>query len=199
MGEKGVSARKALLDMPVSREWRYRDRVDEFFLHLNWLSSRNFMPPIDLLHYIYGNIGYRDFLRKDVSEELYEERKENADELFNHAIQFNTVEDLVRYADTQKAAYKKYGDSPDTVTLTTIHKAKGLEYKVVFIVTCVSGMFPHKDSEDFEEERRIMYVAMTRAIDGLEISSVVNRGGLVSEQSPFINEIGECVQVINIP
>ena len=60
---------------------------------------------------------------------------------------------------------------PKGVNLLTIHKAKGLEFKAVFIVSCNEGILPMKNS-DIEEERRLMYVAITRAKEFLMISNI---------------------------
>ena len=89
-------------------------------------------------------------------------------------------------------------DNQDTLTLTTIHQAKGLEWKVVFIIGLTEGLFPHQRSlgteEQIEEERRLFYVAMTRAKRHLLITApVVSSGysGGISKRSRFINELAE--------
>ena len=89
-------------------------------------------------------------------------------------------------------------DNQDTLTLTTIHQAKGLEWKVVFIIGLTEGLFPHQRSlgteEQIEEERRLFYVAMTRAKRHLLITApVVSSGysGGISKRSRFINELSE--------
>ena len=87
-------------------------------------------------------------------------------------------------------------DNQDTLTLTTIHQAKGLEWSLVFVIGLTEGMFPHQRSmeteEQIEEERRLFYVAMTRAKNHLLITApVVSSGysGGMSQRSRFINEI----------
>lgn len=89
-------------------------------------------------------------------------------------------------------------DNQDTLTLTTIHQAKGLEWKVVLIIGLTEGLFPHQRSlgteEQIEEERRLFYVAMTRAKRHLLITApVVSSGysGGISKRSRFINELAE--------
>ena len=89
-------------------------------------------------------------------------------------------------------------DNQDTLTLTTIHQAKGLEWKVVFMIGLTEGLFPHQRSlgteEQIEEERRLFYVAMTRAKRHLLITApVVSSGysGGISKRSRFINELAE--------
>jgi DNA helicase-2/ATP-dependent DNA helicase PcrA len=84
----------------------------------------------------------------------------------------------------------------DTVRLTTIHQAKGLEFPVVFIIGAADGLLPLKraiDSGDVEEERRLFYVAATRARDELYVlyPRIVSQGGppAVLEPSRFIEEL----------
>lgn len=89
----------------------------------------------------------------------------------------------------------------DAVTLMTIHSAKGLEFPYVFIAGLEEGTFPHQNSlnspEEIEEERRLMYVAMTRAKEHLTISyskSHRYKQFLPAQKSRFIDEIpNECI------
>jgi DNA helicase-2/ATP-dependent DNA helicase PcrA len=91
----------------------------------------------------------------------------------------------------------EYSEDSDAVTLMTIHSAKGLEFKVVFIVGLEEGILPHANSiyekEDVEEERRLMYVAITRAKERLYFLNSQKRmlyGKLTSNPpSRFIDEI----------
>ena len=89
-----------------------------------------------------------------------------------------------------------YDSKSERVSLMTIHAAKGLEFPVVFIVGCEDGYIPyyHKDS-DSEEERRLFYVAMTRAMDQLYFTYTRKRrihGKQVQRRiSPFVKEIEE--------
>ena len=74
---------------------------------------------------------------------------------------------------------KRAGEHVDSVTLTTIHAAKGLEFKTVFIVGLEEGLFPHSrvglEILDLEEERRLAYVAITRAMDKLFLTCASQR------------------------
>lgn len=83
------------------------------------------------------------------------------------------------------------------VSLMTVHKSKGLEFEYVFIAGVEEGIFPMKikeygpvrESTDIEEERRLFYVALTRAKKKLEITGSRNRHGMYAETSSFINEL----------
>lgn len=93
------------------------------------------------------------------------------------------------------------GETPDVVQLSTLHAAKGLEFDHVFLVGVEEGMLPHRDAVDegrLEEERRLMYVGITRARRSLWVSYCERRkraGEWAScEASRFIGEMGEAVK-----
>lgn len=91
---------------------------------------------------------------------------------------------------------EEYKDDPNRVTLMTVHSVKGLEYPYVFLVGLEEGIFPHKNSyspDELEEERRLMYVAITRAMKKLYITSAKKRM-IYGAESPsvlsrFVREI----------
>ena len=112
-----------------------------------------------------------NILRTERTDEA-EGRLENLQELVNAAVDYDEqgVEGLREFIDhsalvSDQDQYKR--DAP--VTLMTVHSAKGLEFPLVFIVGLEDGLFPHSrsatDPAEFEEERRLSYVAMTRAED----------------------------------
>ena len=85
------------------------------------------------------------------------------------------------------------GETEDRVTLSTMHSAKGLEYPVVFVVDANEGIVPHHKaglSADIEEERRLFYVALTRAKDRLHVAAVRERYHRKTDVSRFIGEAG---------
>jgi len=76
-------------------------------------------------------------------------------------------------------------DEPDGVQLITMHSSKGLEFQNVWIVGCDTDTIPSPKSDNYPEERRLMYVAMTRAKDNLYLSSIIS-----AEPSPFVLDAG---------
>ena len=122
-----------------------------------------------LFDQIVKSSGYRDYLR-DGSEEG-EERWANVIELRNVAADAGDLplseflNDIALVSETDNL------EATDAPTLLTLHAAKGLEFKVVFIVGLVDGVLPHQrsldDPEQMSEERRLMYVGITRAKDRL--------------------------------
>ncbi len=199
MKARKINARKALAENPLSSQWRYRQSVNELLAHILWL-NKNFNNDLEiLLDYIYDKIGYREFLQTDAADDLFEDREESIEEMYSLAEQYETVEDLLGYVQMQERAYQKNAGNPNSVTLSTIHKAKGLEYKIVFLVSCVDGIIPHADAENPEEERRILYVGMSRAIDSLELSTIRICKKHPSTPSPFLAEIRKEITVANDP
>ena len=113
-------------------------------------------------------------------------RLENIKELRSVATEFPIVNEflenvaLVEAEQTSKGALKKIGKtSKGKITLMTMHAAKGLEYKIIFIVGMEEGLFPHSrslfDINQLEEERRLAYVGMTRAKELLYLSFASKR------------------------
>jgi DNA helicase-2/ATP-dependent DNA helicase PcrA len=117
--------------------------------------------------------GYEEFLKGKYPN--YESRLEDINQLSNYAQQFTSAEeflsDLALLSNVVAEDVVGGGYEDERVTLTTIHQAKGLEWAVVFIVWLAEGRFPSMRSltsqEDEEEERRLFYVAATRAKDEL--------------------------------
>jgi DNA helicase-2/ATP-dependent DNA helicase PcrA len=143
--------------------------------------------------------GYADYLKTENSEEA-ESRLENLQELVNAAVDYDDEEggglrDFIDSAALVSDVDDYERDAP--VTLMTMHSAKGLEFPVVFIVGLEDGLFPHSrsaaDPAELEEERRLCYVAITRAEQVLYVSHAMKRRvygeELASEPSQFLNEM----------
>ena len=96
-------------------------------------------------------------------------------------------EELLRQAKERDA-------QEEAVSLSTMHSSKGLEYRIVFIIDTNEGITPHKRAvfvEDMEEERRLFYVAMTRAKELLYLFSTRKLYGKKAERSRFVEEFLE--------
>jgi DNA helicase-2/ATP-dependent DNA helicase PcrA len=141
-------------------------------------AARVDLPLSDFLTYLYEQTGYWQMLTAENNVES-ESRKENLTELvnvFDEYLETAEVPTLEAFLDQVSLAsdVDKLGEEEAFVTLMTVHLAKGLEFPVVFLVGLEEGMFPHQRSldsnEDIEEERRLFYVAITRAEKRLFIS-----------------------------
>lgn len=129
-----------------------------------------------LLQVIVQSTGYLDYLKKEEGDDTPENnRVKNVTELVEVAKKFPTADAFLDYVDAtvkaEQAARRKGPGESDAVTLCTIHRAKGLEWPVVFVAGVCDGLFPHAKAE-ISEERRLLYVAVTRAKERLYISSV---------------------------
>ena len=156
-------------------------------------------PVSDVVRAAIIETGYENDLRSALTDEA-EGRLENLQELVNAAVDYDEqgVEGLREFIDhsalvSDQDDYKR--DAP--VTLMTAHAAKGLEFPLVFIVGLEEGLFPHSraatDRAELEEERRLAYVAMTRAERYLYVTHAMKRRvygeELASEPSTFLNEM----------
>ena len=147
--------------------------------------------------------GYGDFLRMTYAN--YNNRLEELQELGNYAIEYQSLEKFLSalaLAGGTSAEEIVSAGSPgekDAVILTTVHQAKGLEWKVVFIIWLAEGRFPSYLSfgseKEIEEERRLFYVAVTRSKDHLYLLYPVTyqsrEGMVVLKASRFIKELSE--------
>ncbi len=138
----------------------------------------------ELIWTIIKSIWYEDYLKNDLSQEEFDAKMDNLKELKNVASEYNWMEpreSLANFLD--EVALITDMDTKDTqedyVTLMTIHTSKWLEEKRVFLAGLEDGIFPHirsiESGADLEEERRLMYVAMTRAENELYISRAKER------------------------
>ncbi len=143
--------------------------------------------------------GYSHMLRTEDSDEA-ETRLENLEELVNAAVDYDKSEDVGLRDFIDHAALTADTDKYDrnaSVTLMTVHSAKGLEFPVVFLVGLEDGVFPHSrslnDEKEMEEERRLAYVAITRAEKILYVTHSMRRRvygeEIAAEPSQFLNEM----------
>ena len=155
------------------------------------------MAPVAAVNYIRKAVGYDDYLkeyaqfRRMKSEELLDV----ADQLKESAAGFKEVdawfEHMKEYKERLKEQAKAQKGQNEGVALMTMHSSKGLEFPIVFILDANEGITPHRKAVldvDVEEERRMFYVAMTRAKERLHVCYVQERYGKKQERSRFILE-----------
>ncbi len=183
-------------------KWAYRDRdwmvdrIDKLEYDLEMLSKTN---PYAAINYIRRGIGYDDYLteyaeyRRMKPEELLEtvtELQESARAFETFEEWFSYMEEYRRELEHQKELREKR--NIDGVMLATMHSSKGLEYEVVILPDVNEGITPYKrvvSPEELEEERRMYYVAMTRAKQYLHVFSVIRLHGKEMELSRFVGEM----------
>jgi len=160
------------------------------------------VSPAELIDSLIKLVGYRDFILDGTPQA--EDREENLGSLLSDAQNFTSISDfleevaLMSSVDSQKDG--------DTVTLMTLHAAKGLEFPVVFMVGMEEGILPHSrvfesSPADLEEERRLCYVGMTRAREELHLSYAYSRLQFgqrgYNPMSRFITDMGDQVAMTN--
>jgi DNA helicase-2/ATP-dependent DNA helicase PcrA len=159
--------------------------------------------PAPLLEQLLERSGYLDELRAERTIES-EGRLENLAELVGSAQDAESVEQFLEQVSLVSDADEIDGDASQVV-LMTIHAAKGLEFPAVFIMGMEDGVFPHLraigDPDELEEERRLAYVALTRAQERLYLTHAWSRtlygGTQYNPPSRFLDEIpSELVEVI---
>jgi len=184
---------------------RAREMVRTFVGMLDELRAHVDEPADDYLKRVLERIRYMECLKGDVKEE---ERRENIEELVNAAgILVEAYPEATAEEFLEQSALVSDVDALDekreTVSLMTLHAAKGLEFKVVFIVGMEEGLLPHgriqEGDDDLEEERRLCYVGFTRAEEKLLLSYTRTRMqyGVRAPGVPsrFLAEIpSECVE-----
>ena len=176
------------------RNWM-AERINTLQFHLAKLAE---LSPFGAIHYIRKVIGYDKYLT-----EYADERHIDADELFEileeieeAAKPFNTLkewkESIEDFNKKQKEEFEKNKNTDrDAVVISTMHGCKGLEFEKVYIPEVVEGIIPYKKAirqSDIEEERRLFYVAITRAKQELMITYPKNLYGKDKEVSPFLRE-----------
>ncbi len=163
-----------------------------------YIKNKEALPPKELLESILGTVNYFGYLEKlGEDTDRLETRKENIKELLAVAGEFNTLSEFlenVALVDSSEQTKSK-----NSVTLMTLHSAKGLEFNMVFLVGLEEGLLPHSRSldelEQLEEERRLYYVGITRAKELLHITFARHRSFFGSTKqslvSRFISELPE--------
>lgn len=180
------------------KDWML-DIIDQFDVDVRMMKN---MAPYAAIQYIRKKIGYDDFLKEyaekhqiswkqlmDVMAEL-EERSKNFKSYNEWEI--HIAKYTQELEEQQAKARKIKGERENKVQLMTIHSAKGLEFEDVFVIHANEGEIPHQKAEkkdEIEEERRLFYVALTRAKNNLCISYITQKNGNSIKPSRFVEEL----------
>ena len=177
------------------KEWM-QDRIDQLEWDMKMIRTKT---PYAAIQYIRKSIGYDEFLKEYAlgHQMEYSELKEIMDELQERTKEFQTLPEWIAHVEEYKHTLQmqrqqRGNGASDGVTCLTMHGAKGLEYEVVFVIESNEGVTPYKKAgtpEELEEERRLFYVAMTRAKKKLFITYVKEKNGKSKTPSRFIDEL----------
>lgn len=176
-----------------------KNNIDSFLFHIEMIRK---LPPQAALSYIRKGAGYEEYLRLYAIENNIPMSGllKQLEQLVQDCSKFNTLEQWINSIDSaqnsegQNFGKKSSGEggTNNRINIMTMHGSKGLEFKAVFIVDANQGIIPTSKAlreRDFEEERRLFYVAITRAIDYLNIYAVEERLGCPIEVSMFVEEM----------
>ncbi|MEH7334064.1 DNA helicase PcrA [Neobacillus drentensis] len=172
----------------------------------NYTNMQEFLSVTELVEEVLDKTGYKEMLKAEKSLEA-QSRLENLEELLSVTKNFEDTNedksliafltDLALVADID--SLDEEGEKADSITLMTLHSAKGLEFPVVFLIGMEEGVFPHSRSlmeeAEMEEERRLAYVGITRAEQSLFLTNAQMRTLFgrtnMNPASRFISEIPE--------
>ncbi len=157
------------------------------------------IAPSQLIEQLIRGIGYKNYLQDGTPQA--EDREENISSLVSDAASFADLTDFLDEVALMSSADET---AEDSVTLMTLHAAKGLEFPVVFMVGMEEGIFPHAriyeaGPGELEEERRLCYVGMTRAREELHLSYAASRLQFgqrgYNPKSRFLDDMGSSVMM----
>ena len=140
----------------------------------------------DRMRLLLEDTGYYDMLRADDSDEAATQM-ENLAELADVADRYRKIDHLMEHASLASGAPGEKGK--ERVQLLTMHRAKGLEFRHVFLPAWEDNLFPGTNARNLDEERRLAYVALTRAMEQATVTSCDYRQGTSSTPSRFLNDI----------
>ncbi len=182
------------------KDWMV-NRIEQLQYDLSMLEK---MKPYAAVNFIRRGIGYDDYIREyaenrgigaepmfDILDELQEEAKLQ-DSFEAWFCYMQKYKEKLKEQTEKSIAMRNGKDQEDAVMLMTMHGSKGLEFECVFLPDANEGVIPHKKSvlcADMEEERRMFYVAMTRAKSHLHISYVKERFHKEVDSSRFVEEL----------
>lgn len=178
----------------MEKDWMV-DRIDQLEVDLKVISR---MTPYAAIQYIRKSVGYDLFLNEYAIKRKMklEDLQELIREMEERAKEFKTIEEwfdhIEKYTEELRMQAVTRTENRNAVSLMTFHAAKGLEYDTVFIIGANEDVTPYKKAElpeEMEEERRMFYVAMTRAKKHLTISYVREKNGKAMEQTRFLGEL----------
>jgi len=176
---------EGLKSMPVDLPY-IRKNVKDFISFISPLAdySPN-LEPAEVIQMIRSQLDYDRFITDEDIPTPDDVKIANLNQLQLSAARYSSIRDFLNYTDSFS---EQMSNDKEGIALMTIHKAKGLEFPVVFVIGLVEGITPTKKG-DIEEERRIVFVAISRAMKILYISYSHTYMGQAAKKSLFIDEI----------
>lgn len=194
-----ISIFEGVKKCPMLSSWQ-KEKLSEFEGRFRELSYK---PPARAINYILYQLGYKDYLKRSSSNEeqsiqsyevilaVLKSIAENISTITQFIIRIHELEEIMEKS--------KYNKNMDSVTMTTIHSAKGLEFNTCYMVDVLNGRFPYcesqkelgneRESNEYEEERRLFYVGITRAKNNLYIYDIKSWNGQLTFTSDFVRAV----------
>jgi len=196
--ENSVVSFEELRKFYCDKEWM-QDIIDQFDVDVRMMEH---MAPYAALQYIRKRIGYDEFLKQYAKEhqipeaqlqEVLKEFEERCREYCSYQELLDHIDTYTRELEIQEKNQKSGNiTEQNKIQLMTMHASKGLEFESVYIIHANEGEIPYqkaRTSKELEEERRMFYVAMTRAKDKLNISYLLEKSGKGIRPSRFVGEM----------
>lgn len=201
--DNDLPIRNALTNKNLPVKGKAKTSIEEYNKLLTQLDKNKAdMSPDKFIQSILALSGYYEYLRSKYKGDQLEDKMQNITELISVAKEYDNIEDLIIQASLYKEELEDEED--DYVNLLTMHKSKGLEFKVVILIDMNEGTLPFFKAtsvQDIEEERRLAYVAVTRAKDFLFMiypqTQIVAGQPKYSKVSRFIKEMNQDLLIKN--
>jgi DNA helicase-2/ATP-dependent DNA helicase PcrA len=187
-GKKRLPLAEALKTVPVDKPYQRRG-IQSLLEALDY--ARSLPSGLTVGEIVYELRGTLDYDNHLVSEEVSSEdnqRIQNVNQLQQVAGQFRSIPEFLAYVEQVSQAETEDDPGVDKVTMMSLHRSKGLEYPVVFMVGLADALLPHCNG-NLEEERRLCYVGVTRAKEKLFLSSPESYNSKPVRRSRFIGEM----------
>ncbi len=193
---EGIVSYESLRNFYCDKRWML-DCIDQLQSDVEMISGKS---PYAAIQYIRKSIGYDDFLREYAKYKRIDHQKiqETLDQIQESSKAYATMEEWLSHVEDygnmllKRQEIQKKRQEEKGIALHTIHGAKGLEFNTVFIIGANEGTLPYRKAKlagELEEERRLFYVAMTRAKEQLIITCVKEKNGKNISSSRFLYEL----------
>ena len=177
------------------RNWRFKNGIDEIYETINYLQNKRFLSVGKMISYLRTRLNIDDYVTKgkQADDGSFSEQIENMNAFEAIADKYTDLDKFILYLDDITKDLKT--GSKNKVQLLTIHKSKGLEYPVVFIIGCSDKILPHEKNESIDDEKKLFYVGITRAVKELYLSSILSNNCNSLNISPFIEAIKPTIKI----
>lgn len=192
--EKNISLYKSMNTI-ARRDWRFKNGIDEIYEVIHHIQNCS-SNVSDIIHYLRNRLRIDDFVirGKVPTDGGCIEQIENLNSFEDMCKNYKDINTLFHFINDLNNSEKE--NSKNAVKLLTIHKSKGMEFPIVFIIGCNDTLLPHQKNNNINDERRLLYVAITRAEKELYMSYVDLYNNNFINISPFMNDIKDTIKII---